>query len=182
MYLRMYKRGIIVRLFKIVIYLCLFLIAYSLIGCNSISIKNQLPASKPKNFNFVFSYGVKAKNQVDTINGQYTKDMVIEPSITTDLQLSDAEMNDIYLEMKKINILSYPENFKEKSVGQLEPFPTYSIKIIADGKEKNILWEAKNISITKDEVQLRELFDKIENIIINKEEYKKLPEPKSYYQ
>lgn len=170
------------RIFKRVIYLCLFLIAFSLVGCNSMSNKNQLPVLKPKDFNFVFSYGVSSKNQIDTIKGQYTKDMVIEPSITTDLKLSDAEMDAIYLEMKKINILGYPENFKPESNGVQTPFPTYSIKIIADGQEKNILWKAEDVSNAKDAVQLSKLFDKIEEIIINREEYKKLPERKSYYQ
>ncbi|MBC2579142.1 hypothetical protein [Clostridium sp. DJ247] len=68
--------------FKKIVYLCLFLIIFSLASCNSTSTKNQLPASKPKDFNFVFNYGVNAKNQLDTTKGQYTKDMVVEPSIT----------------------------------------------------------------------------------------------------
>lgn len=169
-------------LFKKAIYLCLFLIAVSLIGCNSTTTKNQLPQSKPKDFNFVFNYGVNAKNQLDTIKGQYTKDMVTEPSITTDLKLSDDEMNTIYSEMKKISILSYPKNFNPKSNAQQTPFDTYSIKTIAEGREKNISWKDENVSDDKAAVQLRELFKKIQEIIINKEEFKKLPDPKSSYQ
>jgi len=170
-----------VRLFKNAMYLCLLLIVFSLIGCNSTTTKNQLMTSKPKDFNFVFNYGVNAKNQLDTIKGQYTKDMVTEPSITTDLKLSDDEMNTIYSEMKKINILIYPESFNPKSYTQQTPFDTYSIKIISDGKEKNISWKDENVSDAKDAVQLRGLFKKIQEIIINKEEFKKLPEPKSNY-
>lgn len=169
------------RLFKNAMYLCLLLIVFSLIGCNSTTTKNQLMTSKPKDFNFVFNYGVNAKNQLDTIKGQYTKDMVTEPSITTDLKLSDDEMNTIYSEMKKINILIYPESFNPKSYTQQTPFDTYSIKIISDGKEKNISWKDENVSDAKDAVQLRGLFKKIQEIIINKEEFKKLPEPKSNY-
>lgn len=170
------------KLFKKATYLCLFLITFSLVGCNTTSIKNQFPASKSKDFKFVFNYGVNAKNQLDTIKGQYTKDMVTEPSITTDLKLSDEEMNTIYSEMKKINILNYPENFKPKSNTLQTPFDTYCIKIIVDGREKNISWKDENASDDKDAIQLRELFKKIQVILINKEEFKKLPEPKSYYQ
>ena len=72
-----------------------------------------LNQTKSKNFNFVFNFGYR--NQLNTIKGQYTKDMIIEQSITTDLILSDEEMNSIYIEMKKINILAYPEFFNPKS-------------------------------------------------------------------
>ncbi|WP_246579328.1 hypothetical protein [Alkaliphilus flagellatus] len=57
------------KLFNKVVYLCMFLIATLLVGCNLTGTKNQLSSSKPKDFNFVFHYGVGAKNQLDTIKG-----------------------------------------------------------------------------------------------------------------
>lgn len=164
-----------VNLFKKIILLCLFLIQFSLIGCNSIGSGSGLPDAKPKDFNFVFNYGVNSKNGLNIIKGEYTKDMVIDPKVTTNLILSDEEMNSIYLDMKKINILNYPENYNPKSNTMITPFQTYSIKIVIDGKEKNIYWKDENVSKTKKAVELRELFKKIEAIISNKEEYKKLP-------
>lgn len=91
-------------------------------------------------------------------------------------------MNTIYSEMKKISILDYPENFNQRSNTQQTPFITYSIKIIIDGREKNIYWKDETISNEKEDIKLRQLFEKIQEIITNKEEYKKLPEPKSGYQ
>ncbi|WP_313885246.1 hypothetical protein [Clostridium sp. DJ247] len=170
------------RLFEKVMCLCLFLIAFSFVGCNSTSTKNQLPESKPKDFNFVFNYGVNAKNQLDTAKGQFTKDMVLEPSITTNLKLSDDEISTIYSEMKKINILDYPDNFNPKSNTIQTPYDTYSIKIIIEGKEKCIYWKDESVSETKEAAQLRKLFKKIQEIIVNKEEFKKLPEAKGGYQ
>lgn len=161
--------------------LLLFLFTILLAGCNSLGITNQLPVSKPKDFNFIFNYGVNAKNQLDTVKGQFTKDMIREPSITVKLELSDEEMNAIYSEMKKIDILNYPESFNPKSNRILSPYQTYSIKIIADGREKSIYWKDESVSKTKKAVQLRELFNKIKEMIINKEEYKKLPTPKGGY-
>jgi len=153
----------------------------SLSGCNSTSTRNQFSTVKPKDFNFIFNYGVGAKNQLDTIKGKYTKDMIIEPSIITDLVLSDGEMNNIYLDMMKINILNYPENFNPESDVIQTPFLTYYIKIVIDDKEKNIYWKDENVSETKEAIELRMLFNKIEEIIINKEEYKKLPPTKGGY-
>ena len=159
----------------------LFLIAFTLVGCNSAVTKNQLPVIKPNDFNFVFNYGINAKNQLDTDKGQYTKDMIMDPSITTNLILSDEEMNSIYLEMRKINIWNYSENLNSKSNQRQTPFQTYSIKIVIDGKEKTIVWEDKSVAESKDAVKLRKLFEKIEEIIIQREEYKKLPQAKGGY-
>ena len=152
----------------------------SFIGCNSLNTKNQLPESKPKDFNFVLNYGVNAKNQLDTAKQQFTKDMISEPSITTNLKLTDEEMNAIYSEMRKINILSYPENYDLDSSVSQKPFEEYSIKISFDGKEKIINWK-QTVTKTKEAVQLRELVSKIKKIIVDKEEFKKLPEPKGGY-
>lgn len=169
------------RSFKKAMYFCVFLIAFSFAGCNSTADKNQMPVSKPMDFNFVFNYGVGARNQLDTIKGKFTKDMIIDPSITTDLKLSEDEMNTIYSEMKRINILGYPENFKPKNNVYRTPHSTYFIKIIADGKEKSLSWEDENVSEAKEAVQLRNLFEKIQEMIVNKEEFKKLPEAKGGY-
>jgi hypothetical protein len=156
------------------------LIVLSFIGCNSTNIKNQLPESKPKDFNFVLNFGINAQNQLDTAKGQFTKDMITEPSITTSLNLTDEELNTIYLEMRKINILSYPENYDLDSAVSQKPFEEYSIKIIFNGKEKRINWK-QTVNKTKEAIQLRELVSEIRKIIVNKEEFKKLPEPKVGY-
>lgn len=170
-----------VKLIKKSIYLMLFLIITVLIGCNAINTNNNLRDLKPADLDFVFNYGVGAKNQLNTTNGKFTKDMIREESITTDLKLSDEEMGEIYAGMNRINILSYPSNFKPKSNMSRFPHSTYIIKIIADGKEKTIEWKDENASESKEAVQLRELFKRIQEIIVNKEEFKKLPEAKGGY-
>lgn len=167
------------KLFKEISVLCLLLILFSLIGCSSAN--NRLPNEKPKDFNFTLNYGVNAKNQLNTTNGQYTKDMVNEPSVTTNLKISDEEMKSIYLEMKRVNILHYPDNFNPKSNMLQTPFQTYSLKIIFNGKEKNIYWKDESVSEAKEAVQLRQLFTRIQEIVVNKEEYKKLPAAKGGY-
>ncbi|MGH4124725.1 MAG: hypothetical protein ACREV6_17520 [Clostridium sp.] len=81
-----------------------------------------------------------------------------------------------------MNIFNYPENFNPNSNIRQTPFYTYSIKIVIDGKEKNIYWKDENVSETKEVIQFRDLFKKIQETINNKEEYKKLPpENGGYY-
>lgn len=170
-----------VNMFKKIILVNLFLFVISLIGCNSTNTKNQQSDEKINNFNFVFKYGVDAKNKLDTIKGKYVKDMITEGSITIDLKLSNEEMNTIYSEMNRVNILNYPENFESEGGMVVTPFETYSLRVIIDGKEKNIYWKDQSLSKTKEAVQLRELFERIQVIISNKEEYKKLPEAQGGY-
>jgi len=166
------------KLFKKMSALLLLIIFSILAGCSSSS---KLPDEMPKDFNFIFSYGVNAKNQLNTLKGQFTKDMVLEPSVTTNLKLSDEEMKSIYKEMIKINILSYPDKFEPKSNMYQTPFYTYSLKIIYNSMEKNIFWEDENASKASEAVKLRKLFDNIVQLIISKDEYKKLPPAKGGY-
>jgi hypothetical protein len=169
------------KLFNKVICLCVLLIITLLAGCNLTSTENKLPSTKPKGFNFIFSYGVGCKNQLDTMKGEYTKDMVPAPSISTHLKLSDEDMYTIYSQIRNIDILSYPESFKPKNNVIRTPYYTYNFKIIVDGMEKSISWKDENVSQLKQAVQLRELFKKIQEIIESNEEYKKLPEAQGGY-
>jgi len=48
------------------------------IGCGA-------PTPSDSNFNLIFKYGVGAKNEFNTFKGTYTKDMVMDPSVTVNL-------------------------------------------------------------------------------------------------
>lgn len=176
-------RGLINKIVEI----CLVLFIVMLAGCNLIKpsdskqVAPKLPENKPSDFNFVVDYGVSAGNELDTIKGIYIKDMIGAPSVTANLKLSEADMNEIYSKMKDIDILSYPEKFYPKGNVLCTPYDTYSIKILYNGKTKNIHWDDGNLSDSKDAVQLRNLFKRIDQIVSKKEEYKKLPEPKGGY-
>lgn len=166
--------------FKKIVLSVVFVFSLSLIlaSCNA---NNQMPENKPSDFNFVLNYGVDAKNQLDTQKEMFTKDMVMDPSVTTTLKLTDEEMDEIYTLMKNINILNYPDNFNPFSNSDQTPYSTYSFKIIVNGKEKNINWKDESGSNNKEAVDLRNLIKRIQEIIYSKDEYKKLPEAKGGY-
>lgn len=166
--------------FKKIVLCVVFVFSLSLIlaSCNA---NNQMPENKPSDFNFVLNYGVEAKNQLDTQKEMFTKDMVMDPSVTTTLKLTDEEMDEIYTLMKNINILNYPDNFNPFSNSLMTPYSTYSFKIIVNGKEKNINWKDESGSNNKEAVDLRNLIKRIQEIIYSKDEYKKLPEAKGGY-
>ncbi|GFN23898.1 hypothetical protein [Thermanaeromonas sp. C210] len=157
-------------------------------GCGSGG--KSAETSPPEDFNFILKYGVEAKNVLDTFAGTFTKDLINAGRVTTRLTLTPEEMAAVYAEMRRINILAYPEEFPpgQKKLGQVyvTPYPTYYLKVRMDGKVKEIYWEditgGQNMSAQPQEaVQLRNLIDKIIGMIEAKEEFKQLPTPEGGY-
>jgi hypothetical protein len=143
-------------------------------------------ASGKPGFNLIFKYGVTAKNELDTFKGTYTKDLILDPSITIELRLSEEEMDRIYQKMVKIDFFNYPDEFTVsvpagESVGMVTPHSTYYFKVEYNSEEKELKWEDKITNPDEKAAKLRELINLIKSIIESREEYKKLPEPKSGY-
>ncbi len=163
----------------IVASLALAIALLGMAGCD-----NHAPGDS--NFNLIFRYGVRARNELNTFNGTYTKDMVMDPSITVNLSLSKEDLDSIYQKMVEIDFFDYPEKFSvpippDGMVYMVTPFNSYYFKVKYDSKNKELWWEdeIQNENIKAD--KLRELIKLIWNIIESKEEYKKLPEPRSGY-
>lgn len=140
----------------------------------------------PSTFNLIFKYGVGAKNELNTSQGTYTKDMVMDPSITVNLSLSKEELDRIYQKMIEINFFGYPDEFSVsvspgQSVGMVTPYCSYYFRIEYDSKVKELRWEDNIINEDKKAEKLRELITLIRDIIESKEEYKQLPPPRGGY-
>ena len=69
------------------------------------------PPPSQSNFNLIFQYGVGARNELNTFEGTYTKDMIMDPPITVNLTLSKEELDIIYQKMIEINFFGYPDEF-----------------------------------------------------------------------
>lgn len=137
----------------------------------------------PKDFGFKLSYGVGAKNVIDTYEGTFVKDLVSAGTAKTMLVFTPEEMKTIYQKMQEIDILNYPSKFAPPYADNLEPgmkrivmpHETYSLNVTFDGSTRDIYWDDTNMSEAAKAKALRELFDYINEIIMNKDEYKKLP-------
>ena len=145
---------------------------------------NRTP--EESNFNLIFKYGVGAKNILDTFQGTYTKDMVMDPSITVELSLSEEEMDRIYQKMVEIDFFNYPDKFSvsvppSESFGILTPYPSYYFKVEYNSQIKELWWEDEIHNKDEKADRLRELIKLITDIVESKEEYKKLPSPRSGY-
>lgn len=143
-----------------------------------------------KDFDFILKYGVGAKNIIDTYQDTFEKDLVSAGTTKTRLSFTDDEMKKIYERMQSIDILSYPTNYappyednpKLGMIHIVEPHMTYDLRLNIDGSIKEISWVDRNGSETAKAKALRGLFSYIEELIGNKEEYKKLPEAVGGYE
>ncbi len=137
------------------------------------------PAGQPQSthFNFIFRYGIGAKNELDTFNQTYTKDMVMDSSITIKFKLSDSELAGIN---QKINDLQLFDKSWENSDRDMvvTPCSSYYLKAQIDSTQKELSW---NNCIGRVSDKLRQFTNYIIQIIESKNEYKALPTPEAGY-
>ncbi|MFC1985039.1 hypothetical protein ACFLT4_03350 [Chloroflexota bacterium] len=138
------------------------------------------------NFNLIFKYGIMAKNELNTFQGTYIKDMIMDPSVMVNLSLSEEEKDRIYQKMIEIDFFSYPDEFSVSvpvggSIGMVTPHASYYFKVEYDSKIKELRWEDKITNKDEKADSLRGLIKLIRDIIESKEEYKKLPPPRGGY-
>ena len=144
------------------------------------------PPAETSSLNLIFKYGVMAKNELNTFEGTYTKDMVMDPSITINLSLTEEDLDRIYQKMVEIDFFDYPEEFsvsieEEESIGIVTPYSSYYFKVEYDSSIKELRWKDEIIKQDEKADRLRELIQLIRDIIESKEEYKELPAPTSGY-
>ena len=138
---------------------------------------NFLPQNPPADFNFIFRYGVGAKNELNTFNQNYIKDMVMDPSVTTGLKLTDNEIAGVYKKINDLKIFSLNEASTEKNV-MVTSCLNYYFKAQIGSLIKELSWDGCRGKINS---RLQQFTEYIIKIIEAKEEYKKLPAPKGGY-
>ena len=178
---------------KILIVVCLFSVILN--GCTNQNDSKTAMNEDAESFNFILKYGYLEENILNTYDGTFTKDF-----ITTKLELSEEERKSILDEMLIIDIFNYSEDFKKYIT--ITPCSEYTLEINFNGRKKTLNWNGNNIPLksidpdakdrekaieyiendeTRPVLDLIRLEQKIEKIIENKSEYKKLPEPQGGY-
>ena len=137
----------------------------------------------PENFNFRLTYGTYGKQKIDTFSNTVVKDLVEDGAIEVNIAFTKEEMKQIYTEMMKINIMGelVVENENEKECDFSTPSVTiWNIQM--EGKTNSISTKNYCDDYPEDALKLVRLAESIHDILINKEEYKDLPESKGYYE
>jgi hypothetical protein len=158
------------------------IILSGLTGCSKDSVKD-IHDEMPKDFNFSLIYGSYGKQKIDTFNDTVVKDLVDDGTIEANIAFTEQEMKNIYNEMTSINIMGelVVESENEKECDMSTPsFTKWNIQM--DGKIKSIYTKNYCDGYPEDVLKLVRLAEKIHSILINKEEYKELPESNGYYE
>jgi hypothetical protein len=165
------------RIALIVLLVCVtFVLAYVLLA-------NNVPEhdSSKNVINIVFRWGVGAKNELNTFEGTFTKDLVVDGTKTTRLSLSQEELSQIRQKMVDIGFFDYPENFPPKPGYGVDPRMDYYLKVQIGSTVKEVSWNAESMIDSSIQDNLGQLYTYLVSIIVQKPEYKMLPPANGAY-
>jgi len=138
-----------------------------------------------RDFNLRLRYGIGAKSELNTFQNTYTKDLILDGTVTAPFVLSDAELQEIKRKMIEIDFFSYPDTFTlvrtDTIVVSLEPYPTYNFEVKYNSSIKRLHWDDGIITSNQKATRLRELIALIRTIIEAKPEYRQLPPARGGY-
>jgi len=145
------------------------------------SLQNTGSSPQKNDFNLLFRYGVGAKNELNTFEGTYTKDMVLDPPITVSLTLSEEELAQIRQKMIAIDFFNYPEGFPLRTDFFVTPRTDYYIEVENGSIVKEVSWNTNSMLENKVQDNLGQLIDCITSIVEQKPEFKALPPARGGY-
>lgn len=127
--------------------------------------------------NILFKYNFR--NELNTFNNTYQKDLVLDGVIKIDFWLSTDEQNQILEKANQYNFFSLPDSILADAPVQITPNPGQFLRIKTDAEDHSILW---NIILEEfqseqyvDFLKVVQLAEFIRSIVESKPEYKKLP-------
>lgn len=159
-----------------------FFVLFALLAA-SCSDSGTSPQSR--NFNLEFSYGVNARNVLNTFDNTYTKDLVMDGTTTVHFVLSDSELDLISSKISEMGFFSYPDTFvvtqEDSLIQHLSPSPTYVFHVRSNSTVKDLYWSDSIVSQDSGAVKLRGLITLIEDIIESNQKYSQLPPARGAY-
>ncbi len=169
------------------------IIAFALIGVGAILIAayaflnmpfygNILPPydSSRNPVNIIFRYGTGARNELNTFHGTFTKDLILEGTVTARLILTTEELQQIRKKIIEADFFSIPETFPLKSPLTMPDYSFYLMVNIGTNITA-VRWNNNSQLDSSTEKRLYQLADFIINIISNKPELKLLPPSEGAY-
>jgi hypothetical protein len=136
-----------------------------------------IPYDSSKNpVNLDFKYG---RNELNTFDGTFTKDLVRDGTITTRLTLSKEELTQIRQKLSDIGFWDYPETFPSQDI--MTPRADHYIKVDNGSTVKEVTWYSDSVSETRTE-DLQQLYGLLTDMIMEKLEYKLLPPANGAYE
>jgi hypothetical protein len=137
-----------------------------------------------RHFDLQFRYGVLGRNELNTFDNTFTKDLILDGLVTRRLVLSGEELDTMELRFGSIDIRSYPDTFvvpTGDTVSFITPHSTYYLKIRMGSTIKQLFWEDAVVSTDPQAAQLRQVLAFLQALIESKPEYQQLPPARGAY-
>jgi hypothetical protein len=130
--------------------------------------------------NIVFKFGTGARNELDTFQGTFTKDLCIDGTVTTRMVLSEAELEQVRQKIVEAEFFSCPETFPLKETLTAPDYSYYMM--VQDGNNtKEVTWSNNSEIDSSTQNKLDNLTDFLINLISEKPECQRLPQPNGAY-
>jgi len=159
--------------------LFVFILSLVIISCSDTG-----TSPEGRDLNFKFSYGVGGKNVLNTFDNTYTKDLIIDGTITVPFSLSESDFQQIITKMLQIDFFSYPDTFlisTGDTVCYITPHSTYNFEVNYKSNIKHLYWSDSIVSQDSSAVKLREFINLIVDIIQSNPMYSHLPPARAGY-
>jgi len=121
-------------------------------------------------FDFVFKFGVGGKNELNTFDNTFTKDLVMDPPQKLALKLTAEEKQTIYNKLQEIDFSQMAE--EELPCSGAQPHSTCKLVVNMNGHQKTVAWSGSDNPADSTCVKLAGLQQLIISIIFNRDEYK----------
>lgn len=155
--------------------------------CHSCGIVIFEKATMPDDFGFVYSFGVGGKNVLDTKKMSYTKDMVCDPLVGINLNLSQNELYKIWDSAYKNGFFDLP-SFTDSCDASgnckfVTPEQLTTLTITMDGKSHSVTHRDSYISKQGDNYpKFQNVVNVIDTILDKKPAIQNMPKPRCGYQ
>lgn len=150
-------------------------------ACSKLSNNPASPQhADPQFVQIQFQYGFK--NELNTFDGKYQKDLVMDGTIKVPFWLTTSEQNRIVEKVLAVNFFAFPDTIHKKQGVNIMPdsSPDF-LRLKYENQEKSVVWFFPMDTSNPYAQSLRELAELIQTIIETKPEYKKLPPVRGSY-
>lgn len=150
------------------------------------------PEQLRADFVFMAAYGVMARNIIDASAGTFTKDLVAAGQATTELRLTEEEMQSLYKDLVEMQArwqlfttpFSVDADYENTGTSLfVHPSATYRLEWqLSEFSSVPIVWDDNNLSSEPKAVALRDWFSKLRRMIEAEPEYQALPRQEGVYE
>ncbi len=168
---------------RLIIVICLIaVVATSGVIAYQALIVNTGPKIDPDDpFNIVFRYGVWAKNELNTFNGTFTKDLIINGTVTTALVLSEEELDGLQQKIVDMGLFAYPDSFPLHPTRRVDPQADCYIMVQSGSTVKEVGWNSNSFIESNMQDNLDGFEAYVVALIEQRQEYQALPTPTGGY-